>query len=260
MTIKIGVTKFDTFNEFGDLETLDTARIQALHILARMPFPKGYFVTAQVAPMLAEYQVYVGRCLQEIEPAYKLGCRHFDIHYYQNTQAGGAGWAWYNGIQFSKWWIKVIEMLRTHYPDCKFGYPKLEIGNDIPKYRYGSELFEQQSCSAIEIADYIAMLVYFRSGRNDWGDLYNAIYHVRSMVLLYNKPVQVTFMNKNNNVPKTIKGEQYLEFYRQMHLTPNVTAAYCHTLSSSYELDTWATWRSAAHPSTIPEIIGARDF
>jgi len=255
--MKIGVTKLQDFS-VADLETIETARIEAVHTLATCANPPTSAV-AIVIPYLTNFAEYTQRCVDQIAINYPR-VTYYEIHAYPNVQRHGYGWAWSSGDEFAMWWIAIVKYLSHRFPLAYFGFPKLEVGDDIGDYRQSSTVFESQARDAIDIADFVSTSVRWDSIEGDLSSMYACVWYVRNIVLQYGKPVYVTFYNHNNNVPKRIKAEQYLLFYKQMAETQLVKAAFCHTLSSDDDRDTWSVWRTEARESAIPEIIGARDF
>ena len=153
-------------------------------------------------------------------------------------------------------WSATVKELRKIFVRANFGFPKMEIGTAIGTYREDSTIFEREARPSIEMADFISVNAKWQNE----DDMVSRIWYVRNLVLMYSKPVYVTFTNHNNNTPKSDKAEQYLLFYNEMSITPLVKAAFCHTLSSSNPEDAWAVWRTEQKESAIPSIIGGRDF
>lgn len=256
--MKIGVTKFQDFAP-SDLETLKSARIEAVQVMADCANPPtgAYDITAIVVPYITTFKDYTQRCVDQMAVNYP-SVLNYELHAYPNAQRHGYGWAWNSGDEFAIWWVAIAKYLKHRFPLIRIGFPKLEIGDDIGTMRQGNTVFESQAREAIDFADFIAASVKWDSVEGDLSQMQYCIWYVRNLVLQYNKPVEVTFYNHNNNVPKKIKAEQYLSFYKQMADTRLVTAAYCYTLSSTDDRDTWCTWRTNSRESDIPRIIRER--
>ena len=255
--MKIGATKLDQFTA-EDYDTIKTARLDALNVLAMLPFPQGYFILGQVRPLLDKYKQYVADCVAEIAPAYDAGCRHFEIHYWPNSMRGGLTWTHSSGKDFAQWWIQVVRDLRREFPNALFGFPKLEEGDTVGSYRANSDIFRREAFAAIEESDFISLAVSWKGRRGNLEDLMAAQWNVRSNVLLYRKPVYVTAIITNNNIGKEKKAYQFLTFAKEMALTPMVEATFYHTLSSAYPEDIWCVMRSDSKESILAQILGER--
>jgi len=255
--MKIGATKLDRFTA-EDYETIKTARLDALNVMARLPFPSGYFILGQVAPLLDKYKTYVQSCVAEIAPAYESGCRNFEVHYWPNSTRGGLGWSHAGGTDFAQWWVQVVRDLRHEFPNALFGFPKLEEGDTVGSYRYNSDIFRREAFNAIEEADFVSMAVAWKGRKGNLEDMMAAQWNVRSNILLYKKPVYATASITNNNIGKPVQTQQFVAFVTEMSITPMVEGVFYHTLSSAYQEDIWCVMRSDSKESAMANIIGQR--
>jgi len=244
-----GVTKHQPLNK-KDRTAINKAGIQAINTTDTSLEFDG-LILYTITPKLSECKQYASDCIDIIKD---INCpkAYFEIGKYPNQENGGAYWAWTSGRYFAGWWMQVVENIRSEIPNAKIVYPRLKFGPSIGSFLMDSEEFYRESSPAVECADFISMECQW-TGDTDLTSYYNAIYRVAYRVL-ENQKIFVTFSNANTNVPKSNKGKQYKQFYKEMQKYDQVIASFCHTLSSPRKEDTQYTWIS---PSGASDILDA---
>ncbi len=190
---------------------------------------------------------------------YERGVRHYEIHNEPNTALEGWGASWADGVEFSRWFLEVFNTLKAEFPLARLGYPGLSPGRGGA--RMSALEFLEQSREAVEAADWIGCHCY-------WID--DATFDAPEDALNYMEyrrrfPTHLTFVTEFSNplpdADKTMKGNQYVDFYRRAREVFGLGAAFSFVLSASsprYMHEAWLP--EVGEPSGIPGIVGAREF
>jgi hypothetical protein len=179
---------------------------------------------------------------------YQKGVRYFEVHNEPNLKVEGWLSAWSDGQAFATWWLNVVRALEEDMPEAKWGYPGLSPGHNIEGVRYDPMRFYEESWQARKEADFICSHCYFTNhdamSSMDGGNWYKR-YDTKG------KPLMITEFSNPGDEPKAIKGQQYLEYYKQLE---GVHSAYSFVVSasSSFDNETWVG-------SPIANIIGGRN-
>lgn len=198
----------------------------------------------------------------DMQKHYDRGIRYFEIHNEPNLTIEGWGTSWQDGSEFGAFFLSVIELLKTRYPECKWGWPGLSPGPAISGQRFEMWSFVDGARVAMEQADWIGVHCYWQ-GTND-----NAVL-TSTTGLLYqafrdrwpNKLIFITeFSNSSRDVDKAIKARQYVKYYEHLRNQSGVGAAFSFVASATSFFEHEA-WRSeTGQQSAIPSTIGSRNF
>jgi hypothetical protein len=254
----VGVTKLFGELDDADIETLKSARVDAVYttVYQDIPIGKPFFVLYE---KLKHKDPYTDMLIDQIAPLYGAGHRYFELHNRPNSSSYGYNWAWPNASEFSRWFCEISRRLKAVFPEILIGYPKLSYGPDIGNSQISNDKFLFGSQKAVECADFISVLVHWKSREFDTS-IFDAVHYLAYVRYLFKKDIIVIYYNNNNNVQKTMKGYQYLTFLNYAKNIEGVIGAFGHTLSSPSKDDMWITWRSQNSESSIPTIVSSREW
>lgn len=239
-----------------DFDNIDRARLDAVKFLSGPGFGVGdisrlrkinprMFLVCRLYDRLDspkspdQFATYV---LPFVKQYYAAGVRYFEVHNEPNLPYEGLGINWQNGGEFARWFMRVISLLRPHLPRAYFGFPGLS-----PSAPYSWKRFWDEALTAGIDPDWVGIHTYWTNSPQE------GISFVRSFVQQCPWPVMVTeFSNPSPTVSKSIKGTQYVEFYRAMNTLDGVVASFSFLLGASGNAFAHETWRN----SEIPAIIG----
>jgi len=253
----VGVTKLSGEITERDACTMEHARAVALYTSIETVSDIKDTIYL-IYEKLEHIDQYTEKLCAKIVPLYALGYRYFELHHKPNSSACGYGWAWSNGRDFSVWFKAVAERLRAVFPEIKIGYPKLSYGPDIGISQLAHDKFIIESSGAVECADFVSILVHWKSREFDT-EIFDAVHYLAYVRQLFRKDIVGIYYNNNNNVQKTMKGHQYLMFLNYAKRIDGVIGLFGHTLSSPSKADMWITWSSSGSESSIPSIIASRE-
>jgi hypothetical protein len=191
---------------------------------------------------------------------YGLGIRYFEIHANPNLQSEGWERSWRGGKEFSRWFRDVVGQLRAVFPAARFGFPGLSHGERLSGWREDGGHFLLDAEDAVVEADWVGVNCYW----TDYAGMksFQGGRHYEAYRLRYpNKLLFITeFCNPSSQVGQTIKGQQYLDFYRMLRDTPGIGAVFSYALSAVDGHDS-IVWRSTnGDQSRISSIISDRNF
>jgi len=255
----VGITKLFGDITNSDIETIHNARINAIYTPVDnvvLPIDNVFYVLDET---LDHVDIYTKLLIDRITPLYVAGHRYFELQGTPNSSAGGYGWAWLDAGEFSVWFCEVTKRLKAVFPDILIGYPRLSYGPDIGGIQLSNDKFLFESKKAIEHADFMSVLVHWKSREFDTA-IFNAVHYLAYVRHMFGKDIIVIYYNNNNNVQKTKKGYQYLMFLNYARKIDGVIGAFGHTLSSPSKEDMWITWRSQNSESSIPAIVASREW
>lgn len=243
--------------EPADLNVIKLARIEAVRIV-NIPdsLPDCHCFYNAPTNGVADADLFASFVTPLYQEAYDKGARYFTIHRTPNTEKNGYRVGWNNGVEYTKWWIEVYNALSTALPDCKWGFPAMEPGENIGTVQADAEKFIKECTEAIELADFYDVKWVWKTP----GEIEVGLWRIDSYTLRFrDKPMVVLFNNANSTTPKTEKAEQYLHFYNELSDRNNVIAAFAYCISSTNPLDKYLTWRGeSGNLNALPRIIGRR--
>jgi hypothetical protein len=249
--VKLGVTKFDSQLTDKDKSTIDSVGINALLTLNDLGISHQVVIVRQIYETLDHIDIYVEKCIETIDAT---DSEMFILHDKPNISGCGYGWAWRNPEEFAYWFTEVSKRLRKER-DVQIGYPGLKNCWDIYEAQMSHHVFMRESIAAVEDADFVNVSLSWKCN-TDWREMYNKIYYLLYLEKVYGKPMICTYFNNNNNVSKEMKGEQYVEFNKELSLhSDRMFATFSHTLSSNDNNDLWVTWQTQNGKSAIPKIF-----
>jgi murein DD-endopeptidase MepM/ murein hydrolase activator NlpD len=194
----------------------------------------------------------------DLAPFYSRGLRYFEVHNEPNLVMEGWTQSWNDGRAFGAWFVDVVNRLRPHFPEARFGFPGLSPGDSIPGLRMAALDFLSGADGACRAADWIGIHCYWLSEEemnSPAGGLGFAEYRSR----FPGKLLFVTeFSNPGTGTDKQTKGKQYERYYQMLRTLPGLGAAFSFVVSASTGFGT-ETWRSEnGSPTEIPALVGAR--
>ena len=251
----VGATKYETMSS-DDVRTMRNANANAVYTLNDTYIPEEFKAVRQLYVNLDHVEQYTESALKVIRESNSL---YYVLHDLPNIKEYGFGWAWKTAYWFSGWWERCAEAIKKEEPDILLGYPRLRRGYDIDIIQGCNHVFLEESRAAVEASDFISVDVSWTCG-NEWTEMYDAIYYIVYIQSMYQRPIVVTYCNKNNNVKKEMKGEQYVKFLGELNNMDGIIGAFCHTLSSPVMHNKWVAWRTDKIESVIPSKIKTRTF
>jgi hypothetical protein len=249
----IGITKTGSFTK-QDTETYTDALLDSVYAFNTLQAPPGSAVIQQIHCKLDYVKPYTARCLDIIRDS---TAETFVVHDMPNTSEGGFGWAWQQPAPFAAWWAAVADEIRMHAPNVLLGFPRMKQGYDIDLLQRSDYDFTKECAYAFHKADFLTVDAVWACG-DDWTEMYNALYRVAYISHVYEKPLVITYHNRNNNIKKRVKGAQYVEFVEGLQKIDGIIGAFCHTLSSDDPAELWVSWRTDKKESIIPSMF--RDY
>jgi len=251
----VGATKYEAMSSL-DVRTMRKANTDSVYTLNDTYVPDEFMSVRQIYVSLDYVEPYAERALEVIRSTHD---QYYVLHDLPNIKERGYGWAWQTAYWFSGWWQAVARKIRESEPDIMLGYPRLRRGYDIDLIQGCNHTFLEGSIAAINESDFITINTSWTCG-NEWTEMYNALYYIVYVQYMYQRPIIVTYCNKNNNVKKEMKGDQYVEFLNKLNDMDGIIGAFCHTLSSPMRFNKWIAWRTDKIESVIPSKIKGRAF
>jgi len=251
----VGATKYEELSAV-DIKTMLHARADSLFTLNDTKTPDEFTSIRQIYINLDYVEPYVDSAIEIID---KTKSEYYVLHDLPNTKDYGYGWAWQSASSFSGWWQACAQAIKKARPGIQLGYPKLKVGDDIELVQHSNYKFLCGTAGAINAADFMTVGTSWGCD-SKWGEMYRALYYIVYVWHTFHKPIMVLYCNSNNNVRKSVKGDQYVEFLENLHNIDSVTGAFCHTLSSPVRGNKWVAWRTAKKESSIPTKIAERKF
>lgn len=257
-----------------DLAAAERARIEAVALMPDVQpevvdrlreIDPNMFILARLSVDTDDGQViaaetFVDQLNEALEALYERGVRYYEIHHEPNLNLGGFGTCWQSGDDFETWFLEVLGLLRMRFPDAKFGFPGCAPGAEIVGKREDMWRFLSQCETAIEAADWIGVHCSWEDEqgiRSPEGGLAYAEYQRRWPHKLF---FVTEFSNVSLSTDSVTKGRQYVEYYRDLRNRAGIGAAFCFVLSASagFEHEVWR--REDGQMTTIPALVGDRQF
>lgn len=246
-----------------DWDIIETARIEALKISDLDDRHYDPLMTIFCAPtggwgMPEEYVALTSDLVRE---AWDKGVQHFIIHDAPNTSAFGYGVGWTTGLEFAQWWEEVRERFREILPGAYWGMPACEPGPGFGRKKGDSEEFLETCMEALpQPVDFYTLKWHWK----DRDEMRVGLWRIDSFTRRWpTTPILIEFCNPNSTVSKEDKGNEYLEFYRELRSREGILAACAFCVSSADIAHKYVTWRgenSSVPRNVIHKIIGERDF
>ncbi len=199
-----------------------------------------------------------GHTPTDFQRFYTQGVRYVEVHNEPNLASEGFGGSWNSGAEFAAWYLEVVERMRAWFPDALFGFPGLSPGAVAPGRPQEMWDFLAGCEAAITASDWLAVHQYFR----DFAEMEEGFNRIVGEYRRRwpDKLLMVTeFSNPIQGVPKAIKGQQYVAYYRLAGQIPGVAAAFAYVVSASDPAFQDETWREEDGGITpIPDAVGRR--
>jgi hypothetical protein len=193
--------------------------------------------------------------LYDADPA----LRYIELHNEPNLRREGWGGSWADGAEFSRWFLRLLDLYRRRFPEARIGFPGLSPGPySEAGGRYDSEVFLSQCENAARACDWIGVHAYWVNEREliDEREGYGFVrYRARF-------PDKLLFITEFGNPaePKPIVAEQYRRYFAALRQVPGLGGAFAYVISTSSpeESPRWA-WRSEDGQDVgIAAIVGDR--
>lgn len=156
-----------------------------------------------------------------IETFLGFGLCHIEVQSEPNRADRGAGSSWQDGAAFSVWFEEVCHRLRTRFgDDVSIGFPALaasDAPHPDPAARIAASAFLAQCGSAIDVADWVALHIYWRTLEEMRG-LQGAMGCLRTYLAAYPEQrfIITAFANVNRMLDSAGRGQQYAEYLTLM--------------------------------------------
>lgn len=167
--------------------------------------------------------------------------------------------SWGNASGFNIWYLDVLNRYRQAIADgnVKFLFPGLSPGGDVACIRKDSNAFLDGCGQAIAASDGLAVHVYW--SHPDY-PMAGAISEVDSYIARYpNAPIWITECSNNQGPHPGQKGQEYIEFHRQMRLRPAVMGIHYFVASSASGVFENEVWVRNGQSLGIAESVGSRE-
>ena len=182
---------------------------------------------------------------------HEFGERVIELHNEPNLSLEGLGTSWNNGTEFGYWLESVLELYREAF-SARFLYPGLSPGHAFDNGSVSrQDMFDflNKSRMALSKCDGLGVHTYWSTAfPMSW-----AIDLVRQVTSLH--PTEPLFITEaSNNKADTNKGQQYIDFWRDLGLFPQVTSVFYFVSSASHEDFQEEVWTG----TNIAEVVGQR--
>ena len=181
---------------------------------------------------------------------YEAGVRYFEVHNEPNLDIEGMGWNWASGVEFGDWLLGALSVLRSRFPEAKWGYPGLSPQPNV-------DAFLDESAAAANACDWIGVHCYWQQPLNQPpfpmnGD--NAGYYWRAKFKprFADKLLMITeFSNNGAAVPLNDKGTQYADYIKLLRNEPNIGAAFGFALNWPGQDRNKEGWENSVIPTAF---------
>ncbi len=175
---------------------------------------------------------YIGITEAYLREHYQMGVRYFELGSEPNVQTGGLGRSWTTGEDYAKWFLAVVEKLKSAFPEIKLGYPGLSPGGDLAGWRRDQDIFLDESEEALHVADWVGVHAFWTDPmgmRTPTGGRIFEQYRRRH-------PDKLLFITEYNNPSPSLstkqRAEQYHEYLRIIRGERGLGAAFLYALTS----------------------------
>ncbi len=256
----------------ADVQAVQQARLEAVLLRQNTPSPAilrlrqtnpSLFLAATLTDNLSGEPVspsaFVAHVQNDLARLYAEGVRYFEVQPEPNLQSNGWQRSWASGVEFGGWFGEVVKRLRQIAPDARFGFPGLSPGGTISGQRLDALTFLDQADVAAQGADWIGVRCFWQTRMAlespDGGRFHQAVRDRYPNHLL----MITGFANLNPLTAFTIKGQEYVDFYRDLRQRAGYAAAFAETLSSSgpYQAVAWVSADGTLQP--VVQAVGQRE-
>lgn len=143
-----------------------------------------------------------------------------ELHNEPNLTVEGLGSAWHDGASFGHWWLELLHKYRQALPGRRFIYPGLSPGAAVSHLKQDHIQFIEASRAAVQAADGLGVHLY-------WSNVYPislTLGVLDDYISRFRfKPIWVTEASNNKGGTAThVKGQQYLDFWKELQRRPTV--------------------------------------
>jgi len=197
--------------------------------------PKIFFLThlhQHFGRVGLDSKTWLASMKPRVRSHYSAGIRYFEIHRSPNTFDEGCFSHWHSGYDFSKWFIDVYLNLKEEFPEAKFGFPALSLGDHIEGRRIDANSFLECTDEAIDLSDWMGIQSFW-SSEAELADMKKGA----AFRLFRDKYAKKMFFisefaNVNPLVSSAKKADEYNRFYNDIGNIPGIGAAFAQILSS----------------------------
>jgi len=230
----------------ADLEVVEKAELEAVKIAMGTPandiarlrqLNSGLFLMVrlhyELGMDIVTAEDWVARVRPEMRRFYNLGLRYFELHRAPNLQSEGWNYSWHSGGGFARWWMDAAGLLRDQFPDAKLGFPGVSPGGQVEGQRLDAQTFIEQADDGMLTADWLGVNCYWSSetemGQEEKGAFYKYVRQAFPDKLLF----ITEFANVNELSNYSVKGREYVDFYKRLRYRAGIGAAFGEVISTS---------------------------
>lgn len=142
-----------------------------------------------------------------------------ELHNEPNLIMEGLGSSWQDGVTFASWWLELLRLYRQALPDKRFIYPGLSPGSAVSGIKHDHVQFLEASREAVDAADGLAIHLYWSRA----APVSLALNILDDYISRFRfKPIWVTEASNNKSGSPSVKGRQYLKFWKELQKRPTV--------------------------------------
>jgi hypothetical protein len=142
-----------------------------------------------------------------------------ELHNETNLVMEGLGNSWHDGASFANWFLELLTLYRQELPGHKFIYPGLSPGSAVSGIKQDHVQFLEASRAAVEAADGLGVHLYWSQA----APMALALNVLDDYVGRFRfKPIWVTEASNNKKGSPSLKGRQYLKFWKELQKRPTV--------------------------------------
>lgn len=168
-----------------------------------------------------------------------------ELHNEPNLTAEGLGSSWADGVEFNRWYLRLLGLYRQALPGVRFIFPGLSPGGDVAGVRQAHRPFWDACAASIQASDGVGVHVYWSDGFPlDGGHADGGKDLLRdSVARLVGKAVWVTEASRNDG--KAGRGQlatEYIRFWTMCQQYPQVQAVNYFVASAArgtFEHEVW---------------------
>ena len=245
---------------FKDLDIAKSAKVEAWKFLSNenaesvdelRDYKEDIFIMVRLFAHQTDLGLgaFLDRVSPQIKEFYNKGVRHFEVHNEPNLHIEGMWQNWQNGKEFSDWFLAICRNLRNEYEGILLGYAGLSPGHAIPNVRYDPIAFHKEADAAVREADWIGAHCYWQSRSEMLGQNGGLSFQ---RLETYGKPILITEFSNPAETENTVKGLQYVDYYKELaKLGVHSAYAFVSNASSGFPNEIWDN-------TPIPAIVGDR--
>jgi hypothetical protein len=174
-----------------------------------------------------------------------------ELHNEPNLVREGLGSSWDDGVQFAAWWMELIKLYRNRLPGQRFIFPGLSPGSAIRGIKQDHVQFLEASRAAIDAADGLAIHLHW----SQIAPMPQALNVLDDYISRFRfTPMWVTKAGNNRAGAPSMKGQQYLRFWKELQKRPTVQGVTFFVASASNPDFAEEVWVGRG----IGEVVGRR--